>query len=362
MEKKQKRNVLYYHSTRPDISGLSRKEIFRGVRALSEAVYGNNREDFTVVVTSEVLRCLGPKIFWQVTDKYMLTCQKGRLFGSLNTITIDIVVRVFNLNWIDSFCRRLLRTDKRLWLMVIQGKITNPEQLAKRYSKMYFKGVFSYKALKTFYTSMSRLYGEISLYDIYYYTSNQNLFIERCDNREAPLDLIMDTMRYCRIENTKFNPLWSTKRIKEEHSKQIERDMISEMSKYSNECIVPPFVREGLELIISEREAFLESAKMHNCIHHCYWPQIAKGNYAVVRGNINGEYIDMGIAIDRRTSIVGVTFDQLHTIYNGIASIETRQKCLQWLDVYGAEIAKLYLGMKKPNIDVQPFSWEDLPY
>lgn len=360
--KKEKRNVIYYHSTRPDISGLSRKEIFRGIRAMSEAVYGNNREDFTVVITSETLRCLGPKIFWQVTDKHMLTCQKGRLFGSLNTITIDIMIRVFNLNWIDSFCRRLLRADKRLWLMVIQGKITNPEQLAKRYSKLYFKGVFSYKALKTFYKSVSGLCGEISLYDIFYYTANPNLFIEKCDNKEAPLGLIMDTMRYCRIENTKFNPLWSVKRIEEEHAKQIERDMISEMSKCSDKCIAPPFVREGLELILSEREAFLESAKMHNCIYHCYWSQMAKGNYAVVRGNINGEYIDMGITIDRRTPVVGITFNQLHTIYNGIASIETKQKCLQWLDTYGAEIAKLYHDMKKSNVDVQPFSYEDLPY
>lgn len=248
--------------------------------------------------------------------------------------------------------------------MVIQGKITNPEQLAKRYSKMYFKGVFSYKALKTFYKSMSGLCGEISLYDIFYYTLNPNLFIEKCDNREAPLGLIMDTIRYCRIENTKFNPLWSIKRIQEEHAKQIERDTASEMLKCSDKRIAPPFVREGLELILSEREAFLESAKMHNCIHHCYWSQMAKGNYAVVRGTINGEYVDMGISIARRDtdSAIGLKFDQLHTIYNGIASIETKQKCLQWLDTYGAEIAKLYLGVKKPNIDVQPFNWDDLPY
>lgn len=361
--KKEKRNVLYYHSTRPDISGLTRRQILLGGRvATTEVVYGS-KENFTVVYTVEALRCIGPKIFWQNNAKDMLTFKGGRFFGSLNNNTINIIIRVFNLDWIDPFSRWLLRTDKRLWAMVIQGKITNPESLAKRFSRMYFKGVFSYKALKIFHKS--RL-GEITLNDVYYYTSNPNLFIEKFENFvEDDYYLIADIIKYCRIENTQLNPLWSRKRMEEEHQMQIDRDIVQELAEYSDEPIAPPFKRDGLELILNERDAAKESILMHNCIHRCYWPKIKRGEYAVIKGCIGGTPFDMGVYISRKSEdIMGITLDQIHSRYNRDVSWEIKDRCHQWLKYWGAEVVNICRDIRTANKDnnTMALPFDDTPF
>lgn len=352
MEKK-KREVLYYHSTKPQLKDLSRREVVKCLHsALTEAIYGD-REDFVVFRSVDRLTCLGPKIFWRNAEKEILTFKGGKFYGNLSGFIIDIMIQVFGWNWIDRFCRMLLRRDKRLWAMVIQGKITNPEQLAKKYSKMYFKSAFSYRALK--YVFDEHVLDGITLSDVYYYTSNPELFVLKAaearqhEANTSPYDYdnswmrtARDVIEYCRLENAKMNPNWSVNRLTAEHQKQIERDMLVEIQQYPDTYIAPPFEKDGLELILSERDCFKEGVFMHNCVHRCYWRKVKKGDYILVKGKVENTYVNIGIYykpsyyyVDEKRGVeYELSLDQIHTIYNGNVNDEITKKCMDWINKY----------------------------
>lgn len=225
--------------------------------------------------------------------------------------------------------------------MILKGKITNPEQLAKKYSKMYFKGAYSYKALKIYFESYN---STGSLWDIYYYTSNPSLWIEKFSalkwenvhQYEEHCNLVRDILHYAKMENSKVNPTWSYARMASEHQKQIERDNLDQINMYSDEKIATPFERGGLQLILDEREAFIEGTVMHNCVHSCYWRRIKSGEYLIASGVVNDTKIDLGISIyvysdPQLGPIPHFELSQVHSIYNGSVSGEIHDKCRQWI-------------------------------
>lgn len=367
MKTKQTRPCIFLEDTRRDLKGMSRRQAFKPyARPHRIAVYGS-REDFSVFYSEYIIEVMGNNVFWKSLGEESMTFKDGKFYGTFSQRVLNIALTAFNIDWpmSSNWIISLLAHNKTLWAMILKGKITNPEQLAKKYSKLYFKGVYSYKALKVYFESYSSIG---SLWDIYYYTSNPNLWVEKyCALKwendrqyEEHLNLARDILHYAKIENAKINSTWSYSRMASEHQKQIERDNLDQINMYSDEKIATPFERNGLQLILDEREAFIEGTMMHNCVHSCYWNKIANGNYLIAKGVVDGVKIDVGISIGYSDNGDVLRLNQVHSIYNGIVSQEIKQYCMNWIDAYHQDLLGVLNEIRKPELPKLKAHLDDL--
>lgn len=327
-------------------------------------------------------RCVGPRIFWQKGEKSYLMFSKNKFYGSMTPELLSQALRAFHIDWVPGgdgsskdlfWVRRLLRTDKYLWSLVFSGKVTNPEDLVRRFSKKYFGGVLSYRAAKIYFKRPSGY-----LQQMYNYSTNLNLFIEKTavpdpyeydwDSKEAVIkNLLLDTLKYAEIENRRINPAWDEAMLKFVHSAQIARDIKNTADSYPSELITSPFKKDGLELILSERDCFVEGVTMKNCVHRCYWEQVCNGDYLLAKGNVNGEYINFGIRVRRpyNDNRLALTVDQVHTYDNNCPSQATMDFCENWM-LNNRDELKVIAGVckMKKQPQLQPTKEEvfDIPF
>ena len=346
-EIKEKLPCLYREDNRRPIEYFSREVAVRQ-RPIADcmSIYGS-KEHWAAFLDTYSLTCLGPRVFWKKVRTVNATYKNGRLYGTLDVFR-NKLLEIFNLNWISSndWTIRLLANKKDLWRDIFSNKITNPEILCKTISRRYFKGAYSYKTLR----EMAKGYSStrISLWDLYYHTTNPEETLKLILNPCCPIDIftLEDIIDYCKILNTKFNPLWSVRRMQEEHQKQIELVNMQKIEKFSDTPITTPYASDGLSLILDERTCFVEGTKMHNCVHSCYWRQITSGIYLIARGEVNGEYIDLGISVASSYAV----FQQAHTIRNGAISIQTKKLCEEWINSRQKELVNIALQIRNTKI------------
>jgi len=344
-EIKQKLPVVFRRDTRAnwDLKEMTPKRvILRPIQAVVDDILGD-RQHFICHHDEYMSTCIAGKIFWRKVLSSTITFKGGRLYGQLTPYLVDVLKEGFNLNWMEPWTLRLIRQDKNLWKEVFSGKITNPEMLCKRFSKRYFKGVYSYKVLREYFKNNI---GYPSLWVIYYHTTNPNLLIQKFKKAMELQDkdwhkygnytsLYEDVLAYCQYDNSKINPMWSRRRLQEEHQKQIEKDAASEAAMYSDKDIYPQLDNNVLSLITNERQCFIEGNLMHNCVHRCYWRRVAEGSYIIATGEIQDVKVDIGIRVMNNKILL---IDQIHSIYNGNVSTEVTSYCNDWIDSHKEEL------------------------
>ena len=326
---------------------LSRKDIIEHPHARYTIRMVKGDTGWCIFKDDYQLTVLGPRIFWKKISSQNLTFKNGRLYGSISSFIVVLMNNCENLQWLrqhDSWVLNLLAERKDMWNLVLSGKVTNPKDLARKFSKKYFRGELYASSVEKYFSSNSAR--QFPLWHMWYYTTNINLMIDKLyntpngvhcsDDDWAYIATLRDTFRYCEFLNTKVNPQWTIGRLQEEHQKQIEAIGFEEAGKYSDKPIAEAFEREGLSLVLNERACFIEGYKMHNCVHSCYWKRIKNGNYLLARGIVCGQYIDLGIQVDRYYE--GVELEQVHTIRNGRASRETQDFCDVWIEKYSSEL------------------------
>ena len=225
-----------------------------------------------------------------------------------------------------------------MWQDVLKGKITNPEMLAKTFSKRYFKGEIYYRNIRDY---MLNLRGSISLWDIWSHTTNPNLCIERLtasyqeenkvdlyDYGNSLIRLFRDVIEYAKYENARINSAWSIRRLQEEHQKQIERAATAEAESYSNKDITERLYVGDFHLLLNERECFLEGQFMHNCVHSCYWKYIVRGDYLIATATIENTKVDIGITI---TADLLLKVDQVFAACNRSVSSTIKEAVNDWV-------------------------------
>lgn len=339
METKRKMNVLYRRDERFPAGRMSRLEIARQRPTARVISVLGDKQHFCCFDEMYSLTILGERIFWKKLNSCSLTFKDGKFYGNIDPFN-KILCKVFNFDWLanNKWAYNIARGNKTLWKSIIRGSITNPEDLVKKYSKLYFKGAYSYRALREYADNNPG----ISLWNLYYYCTNPDeglryITYRRRKDMEVPYfsegeptepqeHEIRDYLTYCEMLGGKWNPKWSRKRLLLEHQKQIDTVHLSEIEEKSNASIAPAFNRDGLSLILDERTCYQEGMHMHNCVYSCYWRQIRNGTYLIAKGSVDGEYVDLGIRIEDVPIL-----DQVHTIRNGSASADTREFCVQWI-------------------------------
>ena len=336
-KEKSTREALYYSDTRPSVANFSRVEICKRNAPVGvvTAVYGDLK-NFSVYIRSYRYTVLGPRMFWKCAHLDRCTYKDGKFFGTFTPEIGKLLCKVFHIDWLLNEWRNyapLVGSRKDIWKAILSGKLTNPRDLCRYVSRKYSSGAYSVRTLKR-YSS----YPCISLWDIFYYTTNPELalskYMDVANDGSEWASLMRDTLDYCKIYNTKLNPLWSLKRLAEEHQKQIAQEKAEELASIPNKPIVKdaPSIG-GLHLIVDARSCFLEGESMHNCIYRCYWHKVCAGGYLLLQGTLNGEHINLGIRCstwrEQGNTLHSLEFDQAHTIYNGRVSKATGDMCLQ---------------------------------
>lgn len=356
--KKEKLNVLFREDTRGPLDEYSREQAIRQGACAHVITISGDKSHWCAFHDSYALACIGPRIFWKKTMTVRAGYKDGKLYGSLELFK-QYLIGEFHLDWVrtNSWTLRLLKEDKFFWKQVLSGKITNPEQLAKAYSRKYFQNAYTYKTLKSFFDLCPN---RVSLWDFYYYTVNpeENLKVVVGKPYLEPLET--DIIQYAKILNEKVDLRWSARRLREEHQRQIETVNASRADEFSDENIATPYKQDGLSLILNEKECFLEGNSMHNCIHSCYWKQVTQGSYLLVKGDVLGQHINLGMNIFKDN----ITFNQVHTIYNGTVSTAVETFCKEWIrlrSLWLLEVSReIKKNQKERRLDVAVY--EELPF
>lgn len=326
-----KRPILFNEDNRFSLIGYSRIKAIEQPGVAYRTTIVGDLNNWTAIHAEYRIAVRKNSIYWKETINVSCTLKEGKLYGNLSPSIKEALVKLYKLDWIttNSWVYNILAERKSLWTRVLTGKITNPRDLCVYFSKRYLQGKFSYKNLRKYANS----HMSTSLWDLLDYTTNPDMALEIMMSDEGELAcLIRDTLYTSKTLGVALNPLWSYKRMNEEHINQSRKISLMKASEISDEPIAPPFESDGLSLILNERECFIEGEYMHNCIHSCYWNHIKQGNYLLAKGSINGEYVNLGIDISRNGIFVVLNLDQVHTKRNGTVSYDTKEQCWKWIE------------------------------
>lgn len=347
---KEKMNVLYHRDSRQLANTFTRRQVVRSSHiGYTTSIVGSEQHWCAHSDTYQLI-VLGPRQFWKKISSIACTYKGGKFYGSITPFK-RALCETFHLDWIltNPWTFRILEERRDLWAACLSGKITNPKNLCKYFSKKYFKGAYSYAVLKRMAEDDFHI---MSLWDLYYYTNNPEISLKimlGLLEEDSGWQQLFDVLQNCKILNSKMNFRWSEKRLYEEHQKQIEAINLMEIEALSDEPVIKEFSYGGLSLINTERECYKEGCYMHNCVYSCYWDSIKSKNYLIARGSVNGEYLNLGM----RISNSGVVFDQVYSMRNKCVSEATKEYCRQWIKNLKDQLLEVAGVLKAPVVDQQ---------
>lgn len=254
-------------------------------------------------------------------------------------------------------------TNKALLKEVLLGNITNPESFYKWIIKHSYKGVdIPWKIFRKYANSNMGL----SIFDLVDATTHPAEAITRwleCDEKQCwqERNLLADTIKTALRLKEKINPQWSLKRMQAEHQRQNESINLKKIEALCNEPITHLLdgydFPEGVKLLNTEREVYLEASYMKHCLHSCYYERMKKGRYIAFSIIIGGERVTLGCSIGDARFLM---FDQCHSRYNGSSSDPMREFVSKFIKDINQYIAD--------TNNLEPFDWDrfiadyDLPY
>lgn len=111
--------------------------------------------------------------------------------------------------------------------------------------------------------------------------------------------LYHDCFSLCCDFNVKFNFKWSKSKLREIHDNLAKEKMKVKLGKSDTTTVNYPVsfpVIDNVSLIDTERKAYLEADRQHNCIYSNYWSKIKSRTYVVLGVDICNVHISVGIS------------------------------------------------------------------
>lgn len=129
--------------------------------------------------------------------------------------------------------------------------------------------------------------------------------------------LYRDCFSLCCDFNIKFNFKWSENKLREIHDKYSKEKMKVKLEKTDTTTVNYPVsfpVIDNVSLIDTERKAYLEAERQHNCIYSNYWSKIKSRTYVVLGIDIHKVHISVGIS--KNSWLVDRSVDQIYRACN----------------------------------------------
>ena len=253
------------------------------------------------------ISCVNNKYFLKVHVKHGFTYEKGKLkawFGSniKKMNFVPFIEEYLKLNWIDKHDYGIITAT--LLGKIIAGKITNKRDLYEA----WFKANRIKCTVGEYMNARRKIMDEYDLNNNRYYPFlfmrgggqftymmyrlNQTMtsldhFFKNISNIIKYYSIFFDCIDQAILLEQKINPLWSEKRIDEEHTRMTRELMEHQLNTVENKPVMyKPAVdkilnlmnAKGVEFLDNQRRVFLEGKVMDHCIYTNYWNRIENGN------------------------------------------------------------------------------------
>ena len=300
-------------------------------------VIAGTKDRFYHAHTTYRVNCYTDKPFYQKVSETVWGYKNGKIWIKSGVIHRDALQRLldyFGKEWAtkDYTIRFLLKYYKEFLPKVFSGAITNEKDLYLAFSRKYFKGVYYAGALKDFLQYGTNNFSV--LWDVAAFCTDPNYALGLIAHPYGEIDpsTLCDAIHYAKFLNQKINPRWSSRRMREEHQKQIEALGALKAETYDATPIVEkPYTGRDIELILDEKTCALWADYMHNCMYRCYWSSAKDGRILLAKGFINEE----DVAIEIRFKDDGrITLPQVLGKYNGHLKRDTLDMVVDWAEQY----------------------------
>lgn len=271
---------------------------------------------------STLLYHVGRRIFTKAVCIWSITFKNNKIYGNLkaaSTTEFKDCLEILNIKFDPADCDLIRRGNNTILKQVLAKKIYNRETLTKAIGRINFKlKHFSWKLLYQYLMDYHSIH--VSVNDIKDFTTNVDLSLERILKDDI---LFADAIRSAKLLDEKVNPLWSEKRLQNEHNRQIRTMNASLIALKDETSIYDENLKQiinddHVKIVSSEKEAYLEGLHMSNCVYTNYWGAIKGNSYLVAHLSLNGENCSIGI----RYNGTSILLDQVYKEYNQIASEE----------------------------------------
>ena len=251
--------------------------------------------------------CVNHNYFLRLNTKHGFTYEKGKLktwFGTnIKRMHIQIFIDDYlKLTWIDKHDYALITAG--ILAKIIAGKITNKRDLYEAWFKVnrikctvgeYMnarkKVVEAYETNNNpYYHSFLFMRGGTGfvhwMYKLNLTVTSIDHFFRNITTINKYQSIFFDCLEQALVLEQKINPLWSEKRLNEEHTRMTREIMQHQIHtvedksvKYKDtvDKILNLMNTKGVEFLDNKRKVFMEGTIMNHCIYTNYWDRIEKG-------------------------------------------------------------------------------------
>jgi hypothetical protein len=255
-------------------------------------------------------------------------------FHNLSEDDISKLMNHLGLDWIQSKdFNSMYYHYKSVVLKILQGKITNFEDLYKVIMKSMRINNCSPKLFETVLNHMNRF--QIS--QLVSVTENHGEQFIAYMKPDKNLQILEDTIQQAKLLGEKIDLRWSNKRINEVHTDFTRRIMFYEADTVKNVDFTIPEVEyiakeRNFEYISNNRRLFEEGMMQKHCVFTNYSQMCIDKRYLVF--NIDGYTLGVNVNYfaDQSSVVKTFTFSQLFGKFNAPAPLEIDQKAKEFVE------------------------------
>jgi hypothetical protein len=157
--------------------------------------------------------------------------------------------------------------------------------------------------------------------------------------------LYCDILSYAIDNNQIIDFTWSTKRLNEEHLRQIRLANAKEISSKEQKPIYDLTFElpKNIELLNTELDIFMEGMKMSHCLYRCYYGKIKKHNYIAFHMTDPEDCTFSFCLKDDK-----VTFDQIFLKYDMPVKFTTKDIALNFMSEHYDKLKEMFF---QPSVD-----------
>ena len=220
-----------------------------------------------------------------------VTSSTVKVKGADSMALLDSILSLFDITWTRDLKHGLKKyiIKSCIFKAVITGRVYSEETLVKRIaSQIYRIRNVEWRVLKDYLCQ--EIQHKFSLYDLNAFTRDLNtslkiitqIYADRADNNEMywRIETIKDTLKNAVILGRVIDLKWSVKRMNQEHVKMTREIGLLDMKAKSEQPIHDEIVEaDGIRMLNSEKEIFMEGMTMSHCIYTNYFRSIVRGQY-----------------------------------------------------------------------------------
>lgn len=328
MEKKIKETTIYYDGqqiSEEEVKRISRYNLLKNNTVKYAAVYSINdtTRTYGIYISHSEMSATFSSLYWKRRSVCGFTFKKGKLYGSVNTIGINDILKllvVAKKEWVVPYkdvINEVIRRFPKILYRILIGTITNYKQLMNAYRKLLrIKDTVEYSKLE-------KLLHYPSAFSYYLIEYADNIVgAITCLERQSCYSggLLWDTLKAAKLlgEKIPYRNFSSNESLQRFHEKQIKKMLIMDKDDKDDTHVYKIASIKGFDILDSEQSVYINAQIFSNCTFSCYWNRIKDKKYLLLS---DGKY-NIGFRITSNRFI----FDQAYGKCNHNVAIEDRQR------------------------------------